>query len=314
MLSRRHIRIKVLQALYSYLQNESATVTQGEKNLRKSIEDIYRLYLFELRALEELHTLAQEKIDRNKKKKLPTEEDLNPVPHFVENRFLGWLTNHTEYHRLLEKHHVAFHDNRDIIKGIFKEIEVSNIYQQYLQERKKPSPAEDKRLVKWIYGTYLVTNESLHQFYEEQSLHWADDLDAAQMMVAKTIKSFSEDTTPEKPLVSLYKDISDLQFGLELFRKTIINDDEYSTLIKEKALNWESERIAVVDAILLKMALAELVVFQEIPIKVTLNEYIELSKEYSTPKSGNFINGILDKLQEEMKAEGKIKKIGRGLL
>lgn len=314
MLSRRHIRIKVLHALYSYVQNESATLAQGEKSLRKSIDDIYRLYLYELRALEELRKLAQEKIDRNKKKRLPTPEDLNPALYFVNNRFLTWLSHHQGYHHLLEKQHISFYENREILKKIFNEIEASATYQEYMQSPSQPSLAEDKRLVKWIYGTFLVTNESLYQFYEEQNMHWADDLDAAQMMVAKTIKSFSEETTPEKPLVSLYKDHSDLQFGLELYRKTIQNNDDYTARIKEKAVNWETERIAVVDAILLKMALAELVAFQEIPVKVTLNEYIELGKEYSTPKSSNFINGILDKLQEEMKAEGKIKKIGRGLL
>lgn len=314
MLSRRHIRIKVFQALYSFHQNESFTLVQGEKKLHKSIEDIYRLYLYELRALEELHHLAVDKTERNKNKKLPTEKDLHPVLHFLENRFLVWLTQHADYHRLLEKHHVVFHDSKEILNTIFKQVEASGFYKEYMEGDSKPSLAEDKRLIKWIYATFFTHNESLHQFYEEQSMHWADDLDAAQMMVAKTIKVFSEETKANSPLVSLLKDQSDMDFGLELYRKSILDNDEYTALIKEKAVNWESERIAVVDAILLKMALAELVAFPQIPIKVTLNEYIELSKEYSTPKSSTFINGILDKLQEEMKKSGKIKKIGRGLL
>ncbi|MGB0176881.1 MAG: transcription antitermination factor NusB, partial [Owenweeksia sp.] len=157
-------------------------------------------------------------------------------------------------------------------------------------------------------------NETIHQLYEDRNMHWADDLDAAQMMVAKTLKSYSEEQDETTSLPELLKDDSDIEFARTLYRTSIKNSESYGEMIHEKANNWEMDRIAVVDVILMKMALAELVSFNEIPVKVTLNEYIELSKEYSTPKSGNFINGILDKLKNELTEAGDIRKIGRGLL
>ena len=313
MLSRRHIRIKVLHALYSYFQNSNNTLAAGEKNLRKSISDIFRLYLYELKALVEIKRIAEEKIERKKRKRLPTREDLNPNLRFVENSFIEWLENHEKFGQLLEDHHVSFQDDREILRGIFNKLEEDEEYIEYMN-RPEGGIEHDKRIIKVLYGRYITENELLHQFYEERSLHWADDLDAAQMMVVRTLKNFNEDSTSYSPLPKLLKDQDDLDFGLELFRKTINKSNSFEERIQEKAKNWETDRIALVDFILMKMALAELITFSEIPMKVTLNEYIELGKEYSTPRSSNFINGVLDKLREEMLENGEIRKIGRGLL
>ncbi len=314
MLSRRHIRIKVLQALYEYFQGkESRGIASGEKNLVQSIHGIYKLYLYELKTLMDMHRAAEDEVEHRRNKKLQTEEDRNPNLRFVNNRFLVWLGNNRQFSKLVEKHKVSWGDDRELIRKVFKEFQKSEEYREYMSAEENSLEA-DKRIVKILYGKYVVHNETLHQLYEDRNMHWADDLDAAQMMVTKTLKSYKEEHDEDSDLPDLLKDDSDVEFAETLYRTSIKRSEEYGKMIHEKANNWEMDRIALVDIILMKMALAELVSFNEIPVKVSLNEYIELSKEYSTPKSGNFINGILDKLKNEMTEAGEIRKIGRGLL
>lgn len=312
MLSRRHIRIKVLQALYAHMHNEDLGLIKGEKRLRESIESIYRLFLFELRVLHEMHQYAIQRVEIGKQKYLPSDEERNPNMAFINNRFLVWLDEHEQLKQEWEDQNIKFLDDREVIHSIFKSFTEDEKYQSYLEG--SPGLAEDKRLVKYLYGAYVTEAENLHQLYEDRNMHWADDLDAAQMMVAKTIKKFSEESSSHSRLPDLLKDEEDLDFALKLFRQTLQKEAEYEEMIRNKAEHWESERIAQIDIILMKMALSELVTFPQIPIKVSLNEYIELSKQYSTSKSGLFINGILDKIKDEMLANGTLRKIGRGLL
>lgn len=313
MLSRRHLRIKVLHALYEYFQNPGSDMARGTKKLREKIDSIYDLYLFELKALHDIYRIAEQDIDRRKNKRLPSKEDLSPNLRFVENPFLQWLEEDDAFKKQVEQNHISWSNDREILRRIYKEFVNSEEYQAYMNSPKN-TLEDDKRIVKQLYGIYIVQDEAMHQFYEERNMHWADDLDAAQMMVTKTIKKFtdSEDTTNRLP--RLIKDHDDLEFALTLFTKSIVNSEDYQELILKKATNWEADRIAMVDIILMKQALAEMTSFKEIPVKVSLNEYIELSKEYSTPKSGNFINGILDKIKADLEEKGEIRKIGRGLL
>lgn len=313
MLSRRHIRIKVLHALYEYFQNEGTDMARGNKRLMESIHGIYDLYLYELRVLTDLLRMAEDEIERRKNKRLPSREDLNPSLRFVNNSFLNWLKDNVNFKKEVELNHISWGDNREAIRKIFKQMEASEEYAAYLGLPEN-SVEEDKKFAKWVYGSLVVTSDLVHQLYEDKNMHWADDLDAAQMMVAKTIKRFSADMDEYTPLPKLIKDSDDLTFAETLYKKSIVNSTDYEALIHEKAVNWEMDRIALIDIILMKQAIAELINFKEIPIKVTFNEYIELSKEYSTPKSGNFINGILDKLKSDLVDKGDIRKIGRGLL
>lgn len=313
MLSRRHIRIKVLHALYQYFQNEEMNMSRGVKRLEESIHNIYSLYLYELKALADIHRFAEDEIERKRNKKLPTQDDLNPNLKFVENSFLIWLRNNTDYAKQIEQNAITWGDNREALRRIFKEFEKSEDFQEYLQNGQH-GVDDDKKLVMKLYGKYIVHNEVVHALYEEMDMHWADDLDAAQMMVTKTIKKYSQSKDEFSKLPRLIKDQDDMEFAVSLYRKVINNNSEYQELIHDKARNWEMDRIALIDIILMKLAIAELTTFKEIPVKVTLNEYIELGKEYSTPKSGNFINGILDKLKADLEEKGDIRKIGRGLL
>ncbi len=313
MLSRRHIRIKVLQALYELGKDDSVDIVVGIRKLQRSIDRIYELFLFELQALTDVHQIALEQIEQKRNRRLPSEEDLNPNLRFADNQFLCWLENNDKFKWGSDRFKINWGEEKDILIRIFKEFQESPEYQDYMSAEEN-TLADDKKIVKIFYGKHIVHSEVFHQLYEEKELHWADDLDAAQMMVAKTLKSFDEKCDESTALPSLLKDTSDMEFAKVLYRDCRQNDDKYAELIHAKTKNWEMDRIAQIDILLMKMALSELINFNQIPVKVSLNEYIEISKEYSTPKSGNFINGILDKLKIDLSESGEIKKIGRGLL
>lgn len=313
MLSRRHIRIKVLQALYELGKDDSVDIVVGIRKLQRSIDRIYELFLFELQVISDVHQIAKEQVEQKRNRRLPSKEDLNPNLRFTENRFLDWLENNDKFKWGSDRFKINWGEEKEILNRIFKEFQESSEYQDYMSADEN-SLADDKRIVKIFYGKHIVHSEVFHQLYEEKELHWADDLDAAQMMVAKTIKAFDENSDESTALPSLLKDTSDMEFAKILYRDCRQNDDKYAELIHAKTKNWEMDRIAQIDILLMKMALSELINFNQIPVKVSLNEYIEISKEYSTPKSGNFINGILDKLKIDLSESGEIKKIGRGLL
>lgn len=313
MLSRRHLRIKVFQALYAYEQDPEKGLVTAEKNLRKSIDDIYALYLYELNALRLMRAMAKDRIEINRNKKLATEEDLNPNLRFVENQFLSWLDESAVFADQRQKWGVKFGDAKELLRSVFRAFLEDERYLEYMSAPESNLTA-DKSIVKYLYGKHITTLDSLQQWYEERSMHWADDIDAAQAMAAKTITSFNEKHHPHTSLQNLLKSDDDMDFALELFRKCATQSQKLEESILAQAEHWEGDRIAPVDLILMKMGLAELIHFNQIPVKVTLNEYIELAKQYSTRKSGQFINGILDKLRIQLTESGEIRKIGRGLL
>ncbi len=313
MLTRRHLRIKVFQALYAMQYDSERGMAVAEKQLRKSIDDIFRLYLFDLAALVMIHRFAKERVELNRQKKLPSQDDLNPKLNFVNNQFLVWLSSNLPFQKAVQDHHISFGDEKEILRSVFKRVLEDERYHEYLNQA-QPSLKEDRKFAKYLYGTYLVENETLHEHYEELNMYWSDDLDAAQAMVTKTITAFDETKDEQSSLVRLIKNQDDLDFAIKLFRETFKNGSTYEKDILAKAEHWEGDRIANIDSLLMQMALAELVSFNQIPVKVTLNEYIDLAKQYSTNRSGQFVNGILDKLQQEWQEQGKFKKIGRGLL
>jgi N utilization substance protein B len=312
MLNRRHLRIKVLHAFYAYRTDPQQGLVTGERNLRRSIEGIYDLYLYELRALWEIFQYAEHLLEVKRKKRLPSYEDLHPSRRFVENQVYRWMQAQVKLQEYWDDRHIRFGDDREILHKVFRDFQADESYQEYLQMEHNTVSA-DKKLLRYLYGQYLSENESLHQLYEERYMHWADDLDAAQMMVSKTLKKISGNEEA-KALQPLFKDQEDLTFALKLFRTAVNENELFEQEIQEKTQNWDAERIAVIDILLMKLALAELTTFEQIPVKVTLNEFIELSKQYSTPKSGHFINGILDKIKDSLQEKGQIRKVGRGLL
>ena len=315
MLSRRHLRIKVLQSLYAFMQSHNDRLDYGEKELLRSLDKLYEIYIYQLSLLVEIVDYAKKRIEENSRKFYPTKEDLNPNTRFVDNRFIRQLTVNKSYNAYVDKYKVSWVDEEEMIRKLYIELRSSKFYKEYM-EGPDTSYDIDKDFVIKIIKKIISESDSLHFYYEEKSIYWADDFYTANYLVIKTIKGFNEKQNELTPLPTLFKNNSDedKQFLVNLFRKVILRSDEYFKMIEGKVKNWESDRLAVMDILLLKMALAELLEFPSIPVKVTLNEYIELSKMFSTPKSKVFINGILDKMISELKRNNEIKKTGRGLL
>jgi N utilization substance protein B len=314
MLNRRHLRIKVLQALYAYFQSNEDNFRRTENELMQAVERIQDLYLYLLLSFSELKSIAENRIEENTKKIRPSEEDLNPNTKFIDNKIILLLEENKELRRLSEECKVNWvgDEHQEMFRKMFLIIKDSEIYFEYMNNESKTFE-DDKAFALELFKVEIANSELLYNFFEEKSIHWIDDIDLACSMVLKTLKSVNEGEVIE--LLPLYKvDDDEQDFIRDLLRKTISMDKENEALIDELTKNWELDRIAKMDVILMKMAITELQIFNNIPTKVTLNEYIEISKFYSTPKSNGFINGILDKAIDRLQAEKKIVKIGRGLM
>ncbi|MFH1004639.1 MAG: transcription antitermination factor NusB [Bacteroidota bacterium] len=314
MLSRRYIRIKVMQALYSYFLSNENNIAHQEKELFSSMDKIYDLYLFLLLLLIEIRAKARELIAIRKTKKLPTQEDITPNTKFIDNRIFGIISINKQLASETFIRKISWDKDRDIVQKIFSDISKSKEYAQYINSSER-SFLEDKNFILDIWIQCIAENEHIHFFLEEKNIHWAGDIDFVNSIVVKTIDAIIENATDDHMIFNLFKDEEkDKLFAQELFRKVIAFSNEMDKIIQSKTQNWDIERIALMDILLMKMAIIEFLHFPTIPVKVTLNEYIELSKQYSTPKSSIFINGILDKLVLMFKDSGEFKKQGRGLI
>ncbi len=313
MLNRRHIRVKVMQSIYAMHQHQSDNLDKEEKFLFQSIENTQNLYLLLLSALIEIKKKEEEYIDLASKKHLATKEERNPNLKFINNKVLVLLTESEALETALDDNNINnWKLNDDIILGLIDAIKESQLYQNYMQ---KPvgSFEEDKNFIVDLYTEVIAPSDRLYDYLEDHKLTWLDDLPAINTLIVKQIKQLKgENDTLVIPKV--YKDEDDKDFVKNLFRKTVLNELELSKEYIDKTPNWDVERIAEIDTIILKMAICELLKFPSIPTKVTINEYLEIAKEYSTPKSSIFINGILDNLVKEFTQDGKLKKSGRGLL
>ncbi|MBM3449162.1 MAG: transcription antitermination protein NusB [Bacteroidetes bacterium] len=313
MLNRRHIRIKVLQILYAYYSEEGADAPRYEKMLFESIYRFRDMYVAFLQLLAEVQTHAIEKIEAGMNKRLPTPEDLNPNTKFAVNALLLNLSHSQNLERAYKDSHLNWSENRDLTKRMFKEILDSPEYEAYMQSEERGF-AHDKDLIVRLFKKYLVNHELMHDFIEDQGIFWNDDLDLAASMVLRSLKAMNASDT-DIEFLPLWKDGEEEEvFCRDLFRKTLVNGEDVTNRVAKLTPNWDLDRIALMDLILIKMAAAEAMTFESIPLKVSMNEYIELSKFYSTNKSATFINGVLDNLIPQLKEEGKIHKVGRGLI
>lgn len=308
MLNRRHLRIKVLQVLYAYFQSNENDFRVIEKELMNSIERIYDIYLYLLLSFEELKDVEEQKIAESKLKSRSTND------RFIQNKVIALITENAELREASEKNKVNWigDEHREMFKKIMQQIRESELFFNYMQSETN-SFEEDKNFIIALFKAEIANSPLIYNFFEEKSIHWLDDIDLACGIALKTIKQTTEDASIT--IHPLFKDPEDeIPFVKILLRKTIANDQENVLLIDDLTKNWELDRIAKMDIILMKMAITELQEFNNIPKKVTLNEYIEISKFYSTPKSSGFINGILDKAIDRLDKENKIQKIGRGLI
>ncbi len=318
MLYRRHLRIKAFQALYAWYSGNSNDLIKAEKQLLLSINKLYELFIHQLSFLIEVKDFALMRMEENKKKFYPTEEDLNPNLKFVENRVLNLLENNTDFQKKVRLYKVNWGEQQEMIRKFYKLLQNSKFYKEYMDIDTR-SLEDDKRFLIKVVDRLMSDFELLRFFYEEKSVYYTDGYDLVTVLLIKFLDSFPHDFNENSKLPDIFKTTtedkdSDEKFLKKLFRETVNTDEETTEILKQKTHNWDYERIPLSDLILLKMAIVEFTKMETIPVKVTLNEYIELSKFFSTPKSKIFVNGVLDRLISEFKESGKIKKSGRGLV
>ena len=299
-----------MQTLYSYFQQDKPDIAFYEKELFKSLDKIYDLYVYVLVLFTDMHHTALLVTEENKNKQLPTKEDLDPNLRFIDNVVLTHLTHSSELKTEVLNRKISWQSDFDLVRKLYAELRTTDLYKNYMSST-NPSAKEDKQFLILVATEFLYEHDLLNHLFEEKNIHWADDTYGAFSMVSRTFENF----TGSLKLVPLYKDAEDdTQFISTLFRKTIAGDKEYDKIIDDKTKNWELERIAAMDVLLMKMAIAEFLHVNNVPVKVSLNEYIDISKEYSTPNSKTFINGVLDKIIADLKHDNKIQKTGRGLM
>lgn len=302
-----------MQALYSFFQSDDSDIAKGERELLRSIDKVYDLYIYLLMLFNEIRHVAGQQMEDNKTKHLPTKDDLDPNLRFINNRLLKQLEANDRLKKEAEGRKISWQVDHDVVRKVWSNVKGWDGYQKYMAEA-NDGYDNDQDFILDLFSKHVADSDDVELHIEEKSLYWPGDLNnCVAPAIIKTLEAGKESQAPR--IASLYKDAEDDQkFLLELFRKTIMEQKNTQEIIGEKTQNWEVERIAVMDILLMQMALTELLYFREVPVKVTLNEYIEISKLYSTPKSSVFINGILDKLVADFKGNGKLVKTGRGLI
>jgi len=313
MFSRRLLRIKVFQTLYAYHKVEGKTYASSEKELLHSIQKSYELYHLLMLLVLDVIDYAESKIELAKQKNVPTEADLNPNTRFIDNQLAAQLRNNRDLQKYKLKRSVSWVQYPEIIKNLFIFFTESDLYHTYMKETEQ-AYKYDKRLVERFYSDVVMNYEDLYTNLEEQSIFWIGDVDFVINMIVKTLKKFVADQSGGGSLMTMFKEKDDEDYVRTLLRKTIQHEEPYLEMIKASANNWELERIAFTDSLILQLAISEAIEFSSIPTKVTINEFLEIAKLYSTQKSSKFINGILDNIFAGLKKEGKIKKSGRGLI
>lgn len=313
MISRRIIRIKVMQSLYAFHSAPDQTINLAEKELFHSINKSYDLYHLLLQLLIDVHQYAVELIELKRNKNFPSEEDLNPNTRFANNIIINKVIENKPLQDFVAKQKLSWHDHPELIKKLYHELFDSEYCQRYMA-MKGGTIADDRRIVEYFYANIVADSDDINQLLEEKSIYWNDDIEFVVSMIIKTLDKFKMSTPEFKSLMPLFKDDDDLEFTKTLFRKSILNSEEYREIIKKHLRNWELDRVAFIDVLIMEMAITEFLFFPSIPTKVSLNEYIDLAKYYSTDKSRTFINGIMDKILQTLRNEGKVQKTGRGLI
>ena len=313
MISRRLLRIKALMALYAYNRREDNDLVKAEKELMFSIVKTYDLYHYLLLLVLEIADIASDRIERALQKNIPTFEDLNPNRRFIDNVVIAQLRNNKALTKYLNDSKLSWINFSHIPRILYTKLISCDYYLEYMSSEYH-NYQSDKKLVHKIIVELLPTSEDLVNCLEEQSIYWNDDLDYVIIMLEKTLKKFKPDTKEDAGLMPLFKNREDEDFVKQLFRKAVLNSASYSEFIDNNTTNWEVERIALMDILVMQLAIAEILEFPEIPVKVTLNEYIEIAKYYCTSKSSTFVNGILDNIVKEIRARKLFNKYGRGLV
>ena len=313
MLTRRHIRVKVLQSIYAYNQRVNSDIDAQEKFLLYSIAQMSDLYLLMLQLMVSLQDQAEAYLDRSQQKHLATELEKNPSRNFVDNKLLKLIAINPTFNEAIKKKKLNYWEmDTEYLNILLNDLREKSWYVDYLTQE-NPTYKDDQKFVLRLYKEVIAPNDKLYEYLEDKRLTWIDDFPIVNTAIVKMLGKISEKNASEYLVPELYKNEEDREYALQLFRKVVLNEERLNDEIKGKTPNWDQDRIADVDLIILKMGIAEFLYFPSIPARATINEYLEVSKEYSTPKSSIFVNGILDKIVKEFTENGKLNKIGRGL-
>ena len=308
MINRVLLRIKIVQILYSYYKSDSKSIPVAEKELFHSIEKTYDLYYHLLQLSIEITRFSAERIETKRNRLRPTEEDLHPNTRFIDNSFVLQLSKNIQFNEYLTAHKLSWANYPEIIKELFEELICTDFYADYMNAS-TVDYAADKDVWRKIFKKVILQNENLDDSIQDQSIYWTDDIEMVVSFVIKTIKRFDASKGDEQELLPMFKDQEDIDFASKLIRSVLTKGPALREMIDVNTKNWEIDRIAFMDIIIMEVALAELMDFPTIPVNVTLNEYIEIAKAYSTEKSGTFINGVLDNIVGQLKAENKLIKV-----
>ena len=312
MLNRRHIRAKVMQVLYA--QTNNSKEDDSASQLQNSMEHMYKLYLLMTSLLIKLRERAIDHQKRSQKKYIITQEDANPNMRFVDNFLLEKLAEDTALKAELESHKIQYWEqDGEYVELIYQDLIKSDLYESFMSNSKS-SLENDVAFVVEVFREIIVSNNKLYDYFQDKNITWVDDFPVVNTFIVKLFKRMTAKLKTEFFTPNLFKDKEDEAFGFKLMKVTLDNFEVYNAEIISKTKNWDKDRIAKIDFVLLQMAICEFQEFPSIPIKVTINEYIELAKEYSTPKSNVFINGILDKIVKDYRNQKTMNKKGRGLM
>ena len=307
MINRVLIRLKVVQIVYAYYKNSGKSMKAAEDEVFFSLSKAYDLYNHLLLLMVGITHYEADRISFLSMKVRPTESDRNPNLKFVNNRFIAQLEKNEQLCKFAEKSKLNWVDNSDLLRRILDQIVASDIYKEYMASEIS-SYEEDKELWRKLYKAFIFENEELDALLEDQSLYWNDDKSIIDTFVVKTIKRFEEENGAAQQLLPEYKDVADMDFAAKLFRATVANAEEYRGMMSSCSKNWDMQRLAFMDVVIMQAAIAEVMTFEDIPLSVTLNEYVEIAKHYSTVKSGSFVNGLLDSITKKLRQEGRINK------
>jgi transcription antitermination protein NusB len=302
MINRVLIRIKVLQIVYSYYQNENSDLGISENELLFSLQKSYDLYNYFLLLIPEVTNLQYRIIEAKKSKYLPTEEEKNPNMRLVNNRLATQISANDSLKKYVASEGISWSDDADFVKSVLDLILASDVYKEYI-ENPDDSYETDRTFWRTIFKKVIGGNDDIEEYLGDKSIYWNDDIEIVETFVMKTINQFEQSKGSRQELLPMYNDNEDKNFATQLFRQSILKGADYRSRIDYHMRNWDTERVATMDLIIMQVALAELLNFPSIPIEVTLNEYINAAKFYSTPNSSQFVNGVLNSIVEELKSE-----------
>ena len=309
MVNRELIRLKVVQLTYAHYQNGNSKLDTAEKELAFSLSKAYDLYLYMLSLMVAVNRIAERSVETAQNRWRRLGEGEAPSTKFIDNRFMAQLQSNIQLNEFSEDQNKTWADEEEFVRRLYKQVVASDVYKEWMADDRETTYEEDRDFWRRLYRAVFVENEDLDQILEDKSLYWNDDRFIVDTFVLKTIKRFTPKTGSRQELMPEFKDEEDRDFATRLFRASLLGAENYRMMVSQTLRNWDLNRLALMDLIILQTALAEICTFPTIPISVTINEYVEIAKMYSTPQSGRYVNGMLDAIARRLIEEGKVKKM-----